>query len=80
MAMQADTAALEDLAERVAELERRLRDVVRLQDIIRGAGEPAPVPQPRRHLRLVTNPPGGRAHAPGATTPPGVCLNGKEPQ
>jgi hypothetical protein len=68
--MRADTGVLEGLAAKVAELERRMDDVVRLHEIIAGAGTPGPPPRPRRrHLHLVTSPPAGASadlpHAPG---------------
>jgi hypothetical protein len=46
--MRADTGVLEDLAAKVAELERRMDDVVRLHEILIGAGRPVPVPRPPR--------------------------------
>ena len=87
--MRADTDVLEGLAAKVAELERRMDDVVRLHEIIAGAGEPAysrrqrgiVAPTKRRHLHLVTSPPAGASagspHAPGP--PAGVSAGGKDP-
>jgi hypothetical protein len=73
--MQADTGVLGGLAAKVAELERRMDDVVRLHEIIAGAGTPgaAIAAARRRRLHLVTSPPAGRAPTPpGAMTPAGV--------
>jgi hypothetical protein len=81
--MRADTGVLEGLAAKVAELERRMDDVVRLHEIIAGAGTPGPPPVPRtrrRHLHLVTSPPAGASagspHAPG---PPAGVSPGHQP-